>query len=204
LALTFAVLLVAVLATSVFAHSNARFPGDLSLELRLQGISAAGLQQGVKAVSKLGDDVGAAVLVVVAAVLFWVRRHRGESLFMLAIGVLGFAGRELKPFVDRPRPTPNLVRVLETESTGSFPSGHSIFAFAFFGMLFYLAGVHIKNAALRMLAQAACVVLILLIGASRVYLGAHWPSDVIGGYLVGALVVACLVIVHKAVKGKVG
>jgi undecaprenyl-diphosphatase len=57
---------------------------------------------------------------------------------------------------------------------------------------------------LKRVAQVGAVVLILLIGISRVYLGVHWPSDVVGGYLVGGLILAVLVLLHRRARDAPG
>ena len=85
----------------------------------------------------------------------------------------------------------------------AFPSGHAVFAAAFLGALIYLLsywGTFPDRLVLRRAIQGALALLILAIGASRVYLGVHWPSDVIGGFLFGGLCLAALIIVRRAAR----
>ena len=79
------------------------------------------------------------------------------------------------------------MQVWEVNYDGSFPSGHAFFAMTLFGLLAYFAFTRMPRRFLRMLTFLSLLALILLIGASRVYLGAHWPSDVLAGYLFGAV-----------------
>jgi undecaprenyl-diphosphatase len=66
-----------------------------------------------------------------------------------------------------------------------------------YGLIFYFAAIHIRDARLRLPLQAACVAIIVLAGIERVYVGHHWPSDVLGGYYAGDLIVGAVVVAHK-------
>ena len=102
-----------------------------------------------------------------------------EFFVILAIGlVLDFT---VKNIVDRHRPMEGLI----SASGPSFPSGHALMAAIFFFMLIYFFSDYIKNKSFRAVFVLACIFLTLLIGASRVYLGVHWFSDVLGGFLFG-------------------
>ncbi len=199
-----AILVLAVAFTSIYAHRYARFRGDLTFELRLQAFRSVPLTQAMKAVSALGDGAGATALSLAAALLFWLKRRRRQSLLIIAAGLLSLAGQGLKLVVDRPRPTSDLVWVEATESSSSFPSGHAVFAMAFFGALFYFAGVYVRNPIWKRAAQAVAAALIVLIGISRVYLGVHWPSAIVGGSLLGGLTMASLEQFHMRARGAAG
>ncbi len=105
----------------------------------------------------------------------------------------------LKELIGRPRPSAAFVQFENQPSTFSFPSGHAMGAFVLFGLIFYFAALHIRDARLRLRLQAACVTIIVLTGIERVYVGHHWPSDVLGGYYAGALIVGAVVVVHQVV-----
>ncbi|MBI2958597.1 MAG: phosphatase PAP2 family protein [Chloroflexi bacterium] len=190
-------LALAMLFLSVLAHEYTRFPGDLALASRLQALRTESIDQAMKAVSFLGGEIAGTGFLLIAALALWVRRHRGESLLMFGVGLLILSHRLVKIAVDRPRPAPDLVAVLQPGSSSSFPSGHATFAVAFCGALFYLSSVHICSVFWRRCAQAGLVLFIVLVGASRVYLGAHWPSDVAGGYLYGGLILATTAAVSR-------
>ena len=192
-----AALLISLLLTSVFAHKYARFPGDLTLELHIQALDSSFVKQAMKVVSQIGGGQVATILLVAAAILFWVKHRRKDSLLLIGAGLLSLLDRLLKILVDRPRPSPDLVSVIEINHSGSFPSGHATFAMAFFGALFYFSSIYVGRPILKRLIQIVSVAIILLTGISRIYLGAHWPSDVLGGYLLGCLILAILVLLHK-------
>jgi len=106
----------------------------------------------------------------------------------------------IKLVVNRPRPTDALVQVFSVENGSGFPSGHALFAAVVLGFLAYLAVTRLRRRSLRALSFAGLLMLIILTGVSRVYLGVHWPSDVVGGYLVGAVLLVALVCLYRTAK----
>jgi len=137
--------------------------------------------------------------VVVAAWLFW-RGHRHLPWVLIAIVAIGRALSELQKYwIGRVRPDvePHLVVV----KTSSFPSGHATSS-----MIFYLTVAMTLTVGTRWHrpAVAAAVALSLLIGLSRVMLGVHWPSDVVGGWAFGLLwVLLTLRIAQRFLAGDV-
>jgi len=90
----------------------------------------------------------------------------------------------LKNIVERPRP--NEFRIID-ETGYSFPSGHSMASMAFYGLLIYFAYRYIENKKIRTVICTVLSLLIPLIGFSRIYLGVHYTSDVIAGFLVSTV-----------------
>lgn len=103
----------------------------------------------------------------------------GSALFVYALGGL------LKEFIHRTRPDTVYVTAMKFKSY-SFPSAHALGSLLVFGMLAYLARQHLP-APWDMVVPVMLGVLIFLIGVSRVYLGAHYPTDVLGGWILGGL-----------------
>ena len=94
----------------------------------------------------------------------------------------------LKILVGRQRPTADLVGFAYRDDELSFPSGHVMFYVCFFGFLFFVAyAVLARGTNTRRVALALSALPVLLIGVSRVYLRAHWPSDTLGAYVLGGL-----------------
>ena len=107
----------------------------------------------------------------------------------------------LKFLVDRPRPALELgIEIAQKDGGSGFPSAHVVHTTVFMGLLFYLVSIHIKRAWLRISFQIILAIPILATGASRVYLGAHWPSDVIGGYVLGAIGLLLLIGVYQRIR----
>jgi undecaprenyl-diphosphatase len=125
---------------------------------------------------------------IVPAVLFAgllaLRWWREAAAF--AVSVIGTAMLDTvtKWIVDRPRPG-SPVHVLYHVTGSSYPSGHVTQYSAMFGVLAVIAAHRIARPWPRRTAVAACAILLVAVGPSRIYMGAHWLTDVIGGYLLG-------------------
>jgi undecaprenyl-diphosphatase len=141
---------------------------------------------GLTAVMKIFTDIGAGVPVVVITLitllfLYFVLHHRKEIILFLFV----LAGSEVLNVVLKlvfHRARPSLHRLI-TESGYGFPSGHSMGAFSLYGTLAFLLWKHIPVVWGRTLLILVSCALILAIGISRIYLGVHYPSDVLAGYL---------------------
>ena len=128
---------------------------------------------------------------VVVLTLLAVRRPTAALVLTISLFVL-LAGDFLKELVNRPRP--DHVLLMPPPESLSFPSGHSAYAMVLCGLSVYITGRLVAPVSLKRLLQAAMIVLILAMGASRVYLGVHWPSDVVGGYLWGVVILVAVAI----------
>lgn len=188
---------------SVCARCEPRFPGDLRLTLLIQSIDSAALDSIMEWTSLLTGDWQAVALAIAGSIVIWRCLGKWEAGLVLMTWLSSPIHSGLKLIVNRPRPTPDLVRVFQYEQGNSFPSGHAFFAIVFWGLLAYLALTRLKRRSLRRLAFSGSLVIILWIGASRVYLGAHWPSDVLGGYVIGALLLAALIWLDRKWKSRI-
>ena len=109
------------------------------------------------------------------------------AVFSTAINVL------VKDLIQRPRPTAAVVHVLDTINSFSFPSGHVMFYLGFFGFVWFLAFSLMKPSLKRGVLLVFFGGLVLLIGISRIYVGEHWASDVVGAYLLGTLTLVAII-----------
>ncbi|MFP3390425.1 phosphatase PAP2 family protein [Brevibacillus sp. SIMBA_040] len=131
------------------------------------------------------------MLTVISIGLMLWQHKRWEALFLLLALGGGMAFNLLLKWLYR-RERPTIHRLVE-ESGYSFPSGHSMAAFLFFGMMAMLLTLFVVSRAAKAVIILATVVLILLVGISRIYLGVHYPSDVLAGFAAGGVwLVMCL------------
>ncbi|MFD0696925.1 phosphatase PAP2 family protein [Paenibacillus sp. GCM10027628] len=154
---------------------------DSSIISSIQGSEAPWLTAVMKCFTFIGSTPIVILLSIVAMVfLYKVLHHRLELTFFVSI-IAGTAifNQVLKLIFQRQRPS--LHRLIE-ETGYSFPSGHSMEAFALYASLAFLLWRHISTRRGRTAVVIFSVAMILLIGISRIYLGVHYPSDVVGAY----------------------
>ena len=147
-----------------------------------------GLDGLMRAVSWFGYTPQQPIVFGAIILLIGVLGFRVQAVALLVSAVGASLLNELvKQLVSRPRPGAPAVHVLGHVGGYSFPSGHVMTYLAFFGFLTYLIWIGVRKRALRRALLLPCLVLLILVGPSRIYLGAHWASDVIGAYLLGGL-----------------
>jgi membrane-associated phospholipid phosphatase len=129
--------------------------------------------------------------------LLW-KNYRREAILFLFTFATGFTlNLILKYVIARTRPD---IAPLIQEILFSYPSGHSMNAFVFYALLAYLTFHFTRNTVLTLGITGVCMILILLIGVSRVYLGVHYPSDVLAGFLAGAGWFLTVLVVERTLK----
>lgn len=144
----------------------------------------------------IGDLYGYLIIMAISSFLFFIKfrnwRFVLEIVFVLAIS--GLANLALKEVINRARPdAEHLVSV----ATLSYPSGHAMSAMAFYGFLIYLFYNFKLNRWLKSTVMITLGFFIIIIGLSRVYLGVHYPTDIIGGFIAGFIwVIFCIILFH--------
>ncbi len=132
--------------------------------------------------------------IIVASVLalsavLWVRGRRVEALGCLLVIPLEFMTLGLREVIDRPRPLEwtNSAEWTNVAPSPGFPSGTTLHAVLFFGFIAYIVHVYMGQGKLRLALQGALLAVIAVISYSRVSLGVHWPTDVVGAWLYGGV-----------------
>ena len=151
------------------------------------------------AVSFVGQTAVLGAVAVLAAGWLALRGRRADAaLVVAATGGAALLVPLLKHLVARARP-PVADRLI-AESSWSYPSGHTLGATAVLGVLAVVVTARLARRAYRVLVAAVAATAVVAIGLSRVYLGVHWPSDVLAGWLVGGLwLTLCVVVTRKVV-----
>jgi membrane-associated phospholipid phosphatase len=196
---------VALAVLSLFAHQYAEFFFDRPITLWLQqALRVPPLTRFINLASDANWPVPAGAAVISATVgLALLRRYRAALVTALA----GFGAANvsfiINGLVARPRPVGGEIQVIANIGLHSYPSGHVSQVASFYGFLLYLSIRARKSnrtwpplTLWLLVVQAICVYFLVFIGPSRVLQGEHWPSDVLGSYLVGGLWLALMIALY--------
>ena len=194
---------LAEVARDTTAHA---FDTDIMLAFREPGmpddpIGPPWLEEAVRDITALGSMV--VLVLVTATVIFYlllIGWRRQALLVLVAVGGGQILSSLLKLGIDRPRP--DLVSHLVNVQTLSFPSGHAMMAAVTYLTLgSMLAGI-VPGRATRIYVLSVAILVTLLVGVSRVYLGVHWPSDVLAGWCAGfAWATLCWLVERRVLTG---
>jgi membrane-associated phospholipid phosphatase len=143
-----------------------------------------------------------ASLIGLTALVFWLVGLRLEALFIIGQSVVsGLLNILLKTLISRPRPAAPLVEVLQYANGQSFPSGHVMAYVAYWGLLCSFGLILFKRERWwTVVLLCVPTFFVVTVGISRVYLGDHWASDVLGGYLFGGLLLGLSLWLYLALK----
>ena len=181
--LVLAVIAVALFCGLAVAVETNRLAGfDEAIRMEVHTLASPLLTLLAEKITWLGT-LGVLALFGVVAVLVLVHARRRDGAVFLTVTMVGALALEngLKFSFQRVRPPPFFGSEPETYS---FPSGHALFSLCFYGGLAIAASRSMQSAAMKTGLWIATVLLVLAIGGTRIYLGVHYPSDVLGGYLV--------------------
>lgn len=130
-------------------------------------------------------DTKTLIVVVVLLSIFLFKKHKDKALLLFgSVGVTAVLSEGIKYLFHHARPVVSLV----TETSFGFPSSHASISLVFFSVLIFIFKDNIKNNFKKKLFIFSSIFLVLLIGFSRIYLNAHYLSDVLAGYVLGAIV----------------
>ena len=171
-------------------HVHPLLPVDVVISREFQENQSPWLSTFMVAVSYLGNAFWVFTgLIVLTALIFWLVRLRLEALVLLFICLTtSLLNVLVKILIARPRPSQPLVDVIQYATGASFPSGHVMSYVAYWGTLFTFGIILFRGKSWwRITLLIISGLFVVLVGFSRIYLGDHWASDVLGAYLLAGL-----------------
>jgi len=182
LAAAIVLVLFAVLADEVREGETQHL--DDAVRLTVHGVASPPLTAVLHVTTQLGSPFVLIPLTLVCSFVFLhLRRIRGAILLTVTMVGVTLLNWVLKAIFQRARPVPFFG--LSTPTSYSFPSGHSLASFCFYGALAALVTARLRSRALRVTVWAGAALVIVAVGFSRLYLGVHYASDVVAGYATG-------------------
>lgn len=184
-------------ALAIFAGQKAYFNIDLEVTRIVQSLNFSFFDILMRFVTEIGNPLlGSAIALFTYFILIALKKYKEfAGLFISTTGAL-LISNIFKSLVSRQRPDPSLISQIDIYlRADSFPSGHVLFFIGFFGFLAFLL-LSAKNLIGNVYAFF-CILLIILIGISRIYVGAHWFSDCLGSYLIGFVWLYISVLIYK-------
>ena len=192
-------------ALAVVAHAVEYSGLDVTIARAIQGIHTPIYGWVLTQVSDFGFSPLDIITYVAIFAILATLGLRLEAVLAVASSLLaGAVGAGIRLLIGRMRPSPQLVHVAAPLSGYSFPSGHVIQYTTLFGFTFYVVLIVWRSSLLRNVVLIVLATLVILVGPSRVYLGAHWPSDVLGAYLLAGLWLAGTIELHLLLKRRLG
>ena len=183
---------------TVVVETTPLLPIDLQITRAIQSIDAPAFDLLMRLVSWAGFLPQSVIITLLIGFTLHAFGFRWESITALITALVsGVTNETVKYLIQRPRPAADLVDVFEVLSSYSFPSGHVMFYVSLFGFVWYAAYTMLKRSMIRSLLLVFFGVLISLVGISRIYLGQHWASDVLGAYLLGGLILLGMILFHR-------
>ena len=170
-----------------WVHKHPVLSTDVTISQVFQKRRLTFLDLVSKAIGVVGSPTTASTSALLISLVLWKIHLRLEALMTAGLSLTSLLVRRLiQQIVHRPRPSKLLVHVDTQKKTPSFPSGHATASTAIWGWLTTLIMLLLPGSRLRKGSLAVVPALvILLVGPSRIYLGEHWATDVLGGYLLG-------------------
>ncbi len=168
------------LASEIFEGETKVF--DETIRQAINQTATPALTSLMVFISFIGSAIFLVPLGVVVIIIFLrLKWRRAAVLFVITMAGEIILNLTLKAFYGRTRPDPFFDYPLP--SSYSFPSGHALGTFCFYGILAWLVTARLESRTTKIIIRILAAILIFLMGFSRIYLGVHYPSDVVGGYL---------------------
>lgn len=189
-------LVMSVLLTTVAAGPGV-LPGDVMVARWVQEINVPAVGRLTRFTNQAGTGVPILMLAAGLMLGLGLARQVDAAVLIFATVLIRGASPLIKGIAASPRPTADFVHISEHARSQGFPSGHVLGTTLLYGAIIYLAQTCLRPGSARGLVQALAMCMVLATGFGRVYVGAHWPSDVLGGYLWGTFLLLVLTGLHR-------
>lgn len=189
------------LISSVF-FENGSFHGGghiTAFDLRMQELFFSVRNPGLTTIAIIITEFGYWYILSIICILLLINKKFRFSIGLpvsIAALIENPINSGLKRIFERPRP--DELMMLVHEDSFSFPSGHSVASMVSYGLLCYLIIKHVPPGALKKVATGLCIFLMIAVGLTRIYLGVHYPTDVLAGWCEGIVIIAVTVIITVA------
>ncbi len=192
------VFIIAFIALAIVVGNHPINNFDISISKFVQQFHHPKLDQVMVWISAFGNVSIAFVSMIITATLFFIFKYKREAILVIAISFTGLITFSLKRLFNRPRPTDEYVTIIESYKNNSFPSGHTLSYVVFFGFIIFLMR-QLKNIPGYLRNTITCFACFMFIFGpiSRIYLGAHWCTDILGGVLIGLVYLNVLIFYYK-------
>jgi len=193
-------LIIAIISLMLFAiilfNLNLLAGIDEATNSFSQKIQIDFLVQIAKAISWLLEPINMVIVSIIISVFLLKRSKKDALLFSITMLLAGLLIYILKNIIERIRPENALI----AESNFSFPSGHALASLVFFGFLAYFLLKRTKSKTKKFVITISAIIVIILIGFSRLYLNIHWLSDVLAGFLLGLFLLFLALFTRKNIS----
>jgi undecaprenyl-diphosphatase len=185
---------------TAFAAGPGVLPGDVRIAETLHTVLPWWLDAPLAFANLLGLAPVAMVVTAFLAICLIARGWFSDAALVASAGLAWAGNATLKILVESPRPTADLVRISEHADGFGFPSGHVMGLTVLLGALLVVVSRRVMSRPARLLAQLALLTTIALTGLARVAVGAHWPSDILGGYLWGSAFLLVVLLLMNTIR----
>ena len=142
-------------------------------------------------ITKMGNTT---IILLIIIVILLKMNHKNQEILSFTAIITVLSNQIIKNIIKRPRP--NHIRLIK-QGGYSFPSGHAMISIAVYGFLLYYIQTNCKNKKQKVLLSVLLTILILMIGCSRVYVGVHYPTDIIGGYCLSIYILKMVIYFYQ-------
>lgn len=197
LAITSFLSLIVAIVLGLVAHGPNVLGWDVDVTSTVQQVQGTPAPALADLGNLLGSTMWAALAIVLGIAGAAILRLRAELVFLATLLALRLLATQLKPLFASPRPTDDLVTIVGEWHGSGYPSGHALTASTMALGLAIIAWRRIPSRRVAIATIALLIVLALIVGWARIWSGAHWTSDVLGGYAFGTAIVALSAIPYR-------